>query len=165
MAVRGWPWWTGCVSCSRVSSAPLHPRPLDLAAIAPRLLEQARAFAPDAVVTPHVTPGPAVLGDPALVPLMLAQLFTNAVRFSERPVRQVWFGPAAARDVDVPEGHEVYAVRDDGIGIPAKFHTPSSTCSSAHGVDHFGGGIGAGRAGQPDRGASWRPLWVDLRAR
>ena len=147
MAVRGVALVDGLRQLSRVSSAPLNPRPLDLAAIAPRLLEQARTFAPGAVVTPHITPGPAVLGDPALVPLMLSQLFANAVRFSERPGRQVWFGPAAADDVHVPEGHEVYAVRDDGIGIPAKFHTAVfDMFKRLHGPEHFGGGVGAGLA-------------------
>lgn len=147
MATRGVAMVDGLRQLSRVSSAPLHPRPLDLAALAPRLFAQAQAAAPEAIVEPHVTPGPPVLGDPALVPLMLSHLFANAVRFSERPRRQVWFGPAAAGDVHVPVGHEVYAVRDDGIGIPAKFQTAVfDMFKRLHAGDRFGGGIGAGLA-------------------
>jgi two-component system, chemotaxis family, sensor kinase Cph1 len=147
MATRGVAMVDGLRQLSRVSTAPLHPRPLDLAALAPRLIEQARAAAPEAVVVGHLTAGPAVLGDPALVPLMLSYLFANAVRFSERPRRQVWFGPVAASDAPVPAGHAVYAVRDDGIGIPAKFHTAVfDMFKRLHGVDRFGGGIGAGLA-------------------
>lgn len=147
MATRGVAMVDGLRQLSRVSAGPLNPRPLDLAALAPRLIEQARATVPDAIVEAHVTAGPPVLGDPALVPLMLSHLFANAVRFSERPRRQVWFGPATATDAPVPAGHVVYAVRDDGIGIAAKFHTAVfDMFKRLHGVDRFGGGVGAGLA-------------------
>lgn len=147
MATRGVAMVDGLRQLSRVSAAPLHPRPLDLAALAPRLLEQARAAAADAVVEPHITAGPVVLGDPALIPLVLSHLFANAVRFSTRSRRQIWFGPAEPGDVPVPAGHDVYAVRDDGIGIDARFHTAVfDMFKRLHAVDRFGGGVGAGLA-------------------
>ena len=146
MAARGVAMVDGLRQLSRVSTVPLQPRTLDLAALAPRLLAQADPGTPGATVESQVTPGPPVTGDPALVPLMLSHLFANAVRFSDRPHRQVWFGPARAGDVPVPDGHEVYAVRDDGIGIAARFHTAVfDMFKRLHGVDRYGG-VGAGLA-------------------
>lgn len=133
---------------SRVSDTPVHPRPLDLGQLAPRLLQDAAARAPAATIHSHVAAAfPPVLGDPALVPLMLRQLFDNAVRFSDHPTRNVWFEPVPMPAAHVPPSHAVFVVRDDGLGIAERFQdTVFDMFKRLHAADRFGGGVGAGLA-------------------
>lgn len=147
MAVRGVAMVDGLRRFSRVASAAVQPRRLDLAALAARAVARCAALVPDAEVRAHVAPLPDVLGDPALVPDVLDALCSNAVRFHAGPVRDVTVAPYAATPDRLPEGHVAIAVTDTGIGIEPQWHEAVfDMFKRLHAPDRFGGGVGAGLA-------------------
>ena len=119
MAVRGVAMVDGLRRFSRVASAPVQLRRLDLTAMAGRAVARSAALAPDATVRPRVAALPAVLGDPALVADVLTTLTDNAVLFHQGAV----------------------------IGIDPRFHDAVfEMFKRLHAADRFGGGVGAGLA-------------------
>ncbi len=133
---------------ARLSTAPISPRRVDMAAAATRAAALVRGRWPGLALDLTVDPAaPAAVIDPAQAPVLLDHLFTNAVLFHDRAERHVSFGPADALAPDMPAGHVAYAVRDDGLGIPARHRAVVfDMFKRLHGSDKFGGGVGAGLA-------------------
>lgn len=147
MAVRGVAMVDGLRRFSRVASAEMHPRPLDLAAMASRAIVRSAALVPEATVQAHVAPLPAVLGDPALVPDVLDALCANAVLFHTGTVRDVTVAPLDAPAAACPGGQVAIGITDTGIGIDAKFHDAVfEMFKRLHAPYAFGGGVGVGLA-------------------
>ena len=89
MAVRGVAMVDGLRRFSRVASAPVQSRRLDLTAMAGRAVARSAALAPDATVRPRVAALPAVLGDPALVARRDKSLEAVGVRLLRFPAQRV----------------------------------------------------------------------------
>ena len=147
MAVRGVAMVDGLRRFSRVASAPVQLRRLDLTAMAGRAVARSAALAPDATVRPRVAALPAVLGDPALVADVLTTLTDNAVLFHQGAVRDVVVAPLDAPAAACPAGQVAIGVTDTGIGIDPRFHDAVfEMFKRLHAADRFGGGVGAGLA-------------------
>ena len=131
---------------SRAATAPCVMRPLDLTGIATRVAATAAGrVAPCQTDVTIAGALPRVAGDPSLVPLLLDRLFANAFTFNTQPARHLWFGPLGDTTHDVPAGHVALAVRDNGIGIPERWHGGIfDLFKRLHGPDKFGGGAGVG---------------------
>lgn len=148
MAVRGVATVDALRQFARLSTVPVNPRRVDLAGACTRAATRVQARFPDIAVDVVVAPDlPAVSADPALVPLLLDALFTNAVQYDTRPHRTVRVAAADPTPHPVPSGHAACAVHDDGIGIPVEQREAVfALLKRLHGHDKFGGGVGAGLA-------------------
>lgn len=130
---------------SRVATADVRLRPLDLTAVLARVTADVLRRHPEWTATPVITTLPAVQGDPALIPLLFDVLVDNALRFSERETRRIEIAPYEA--APAPDGFVAIAVSDDGIGVPAKYRQDVfAMFKRLHPADAYGGGIGAGLA-------------------
>lgn len=147
MAARGVATVDALRQFARLSTVPLHPRPLDLAAAVARAMGRVRPRIAGVTVEAVVDPAlPPVLADPALLPVLLDVLLTNAAQYDTRPHRTITVGPAAA-DRAVPDGQVAVAVHDEGIGLPAdEREAVFAMLKRLHAHDRFGGGVGAGLA-------------------
>ncbi|MGE0813540.1 MAG: ATP-binding protein [Vicinamibacterales bacterium] len=148
MATRGVAMVDGLRALTRVSTAEVRFRPLDLGPMAARAVADARVREPEATIEAAIaTALPAAWGDPTLVPMVLQALVANAARFHRQPVRRIWIEPLAAPPPPIAEGFTAFAVRDDGIGIPERERAAVfDIFKRLHPVDAFGGGVGAGLA-------------------
>ncbi|MFN8644383.1 MAG: ATP-binding protein [Candidatus Binatia bacterium] len=147
LAGRGVALIDGLRRYTRVTSAPVQLRSLDLTTLAHRAVAQAARLVPDVTVRAEVAPLPAVQADPALIPDLLAALCANAVVFHTGLERVVRVAPLADPGRALPPGHVAIGVRDEGIGIDPKQHTAIfDMFKRLHAPDKFGGGAGAGLA-------------------
>ncbi len=132
---------------ARVSTVPLNVRSVDLAAVATQVASTVSRRHGDVQVTATVEPiAMPVAIDPAMAVGLLERLFDNAVRFSQQTHRHLTFSAAAADDAE-GLGLVTFAVRDDGIGVAPKHRVEIfDMFKRLHGLDKFGGGVGAGLA-------------------
>ena len=87
-------------------------------------------------------PLPKVRADRARVGEIFANLIVNAVKYNDKPRKQVEIG---MKNGSLSAGSPVFYVRDNGIGIPEKHHDAVFRIfKRLHGRDKFGGGTGAG---------------------
>ena len=103
------------------------------------------------IVAPRALPH--ILCDRVRVREVLVNLLSNALKYNDKPTKQVEVGyidaqePSALRG-SFPEGTEeqtVYFVRDNGIGIsPRHFDQVFKMFKRLHGREEYGGGTGAG---------------------
>jgi light-regulated signal transduction histidine kinase (bacteriophytochrome) len=99
-------------------------------------------------------PLPRILCDRIRVRDVFVNLLSNAMKYTDRPRRRVEIGylapdEAGDRGGAPPgtQGHAVYFVRDDGIGIkPRHVEQVFKIFRRLHGRDEYGGGAGAGLA-------------------
>ena len=101
---------------SQVSRTALHPRPLDLSALASTILDDLAARDPQRVVDVQIEPGVTAIGDPGLLRLMLENLLGNAWKFTGKT--------ASARitvGVTNDAGERAYFVRDNGAGFDMEY--------------------------------------------
>jgi signal transduction histidine kinase len=83
---------------------------------------------------------------------VFVNLLSNALKYNDKPVVQIEIGYLAPHEVQPQahwpqgiEGHLVYYVRDNGIGIQARhFNQLFKMFKRLHGRDEYGGGTGAG---------------------
>lgn len=94
---------------ARIDDVPLEVQPVDVNALVERVIEGLPAG--DRTVEVRVAPGLCVEGDPQLVRLLLANLLSNAWKFTART-------PGAAIEVGM-SADRTYFVRDNGIGFDA----------------------------------------------
>jgi two-component system, chemotaxis family, sensor kinase Cph1 len=96
---------------------------------------------------------PQILCDRIRVREVLVNLLSNALKYNDKPTKQVEVGyveaneEAALRSTFPPgtEGQTVYYVRDNGIGIsPRHFDQVFKMFKRLHGREEYGGGTGAG---------------------
>lgn len=131
---------------ARVERAALTSRRVDLGDMASQLALTVAGRSADARVSFHLGADlPCVLADRTLTSILLDRLLSNAILYNERRDRHVWFDRVAMPSRDLPSGHDAYAVRDDGIGIPARHHDDVfDMFRRLHAHDKYRGGVGAG---------------------
>jgi signal transduction histidine kinase len=106
----------GLLQLSRAGRAQLELEGLDMQALAREVYAQVRAARGDHDIELFVDPLPPAHGDRALIADVFANLFDNALKYSQgRHPRSIRVG---ARQEDE---EFVYAVADDGIGFDARF--------------------------------------------
>ncbi|QIX60815.1 GAF domain-containing protein [Hymenobacter sp. BT18] len=97
-------------------------------------------------------PLPTLFVDPVRIREVFNNLITNAMRYNNKPERQIVIGQAPAgisspRGPVNPEEFAVFYVRDNGIGIEARhYDSIFKLFKRLHAPDKFGGGTGAGLA-------------------
>ena len=97
-------------------------------------------------------PLPTVQCDPVRVREIFSNLISNALKYNRQSCPRVEVGyfapnePGACSNAPAEaDGHIIYYVRDDGIGIEARhFEQIFRMFKRLHGRDEFGGGVGAG---------------------
>ena len=141
----------GLLALSRVGRAPVHPEPLDLAAL---VHEAQSALAPQAVGRPVQwtvdVGGVALHGDAALVRQLLQELMGNALKFTARhqapddPARIAITARAVAQGGALPSVR--LQVQDNGVGFdPARGQALFGVFQRLHREGDFDG-VGAGLA-------------------
>ncbi|RTQ47900.1 GAF domain-containing protein [Hymenobacter gummosus] len=110
---------------------------------------------------------PTLRCDPVRLREVFHNLFTNAMRYSDKPERQITVGLAPAK-VRGPRGtgspsHYVFYVRANGIGIDPKHHDNIfKIFRRLHAQDKYGGGTGAGLSiARKMIGRHDGEMWVD----
>jgi two-component system, chemotaxis family, sensor kinase Cph1 len=142
---------------SRVGRATLQFQPVDLNEVVAEALEMVaarRQEVPTEIRLPQ--PLPTVACDRMRVREILVNLLANALKYNDRPQREIEIGWRA----DGTRG-PVFFVRDNGIGIePRHFETVFKMFRRLHGREAFGGGSGAGlsivqKLVEQHRGSVW----------
>jgi PAS domain S-box-containing protein len=105
------------LALSRAGRASLRKTPVDLTALAGEVVGQARLGLEGRTVDFHVGPLPVVNADRGLITLVLANLVSNAVKYSrERNPATI-----AIETASVEDGSPAVVVRDNGIGFDMKY--------------------------------------------
>jgi signal transduction histidine kinase len=105
---------------SRAGRVVYQMQPLDVAAIARRVVDAMRRTAEERKAEVAVGPLPPAWGDPVAVEQVFANLVGNALNYLD-PARPGRVELGALADAD-PGGARTYFVRDNGVGIPAAYH-------------------------------------------
>ena len=101
------------LSLSHLSAVDLVRRPVDLAVLARRVVEQLREADPDRIAEIEIAPALPTHGDERLLQQALANLLGNAWKFSRgKPVTRIRFGARMEA-----AGFVVYSVEDEGAGF------------------------------------------------
>jgi signal transduction histidine kinase len=101
---------------SRVTRAGMRRAPVDLSAIAGRIVERLRESGKDRAVDVSIPPGVTAWGDETLLEVVLSNLIENAFKFTApRDGARIEFGCVAR------EGEKIYFVRDNGVGFDPAF--------------------------------------------
>ncbi|MES3003837.1 MAG: ATP-binding protein [Pseudomonadota bacterium] len=103
----------GLLVLDRVSRAPLSIEPLDLSAMARRVLDELRRADPQRDVAIAVQEGLSAQGDRRLVQIAMRELLDNAWKFTSRREEALIEVGSQAGD----NGEPVYFVRDNGCGF------------------------------------------------
>ena len=105
------------LNLSTIVRAPLRAGVVDLGQLAQEIVEELRAGAPERRVECVIAEGIKVQGDAGLLRLALANLLSNAWKFTgSRQQARITFGARTAG-----EGRDVYYVRDDGAGFDPQY--------------------------------------------
>lgn len=124
---------------SRVSRRELATAPVDIAALVREVFEEARSAAPQRKIVLLLGAAPPARGDCTMIRQVLANLFSNAVKFTARRAE-------AVIEVDgAVEGDKVvYRVKDNGAGFDMRYVDKLfGVFQRLHGTDEFEGtGIG-----------------------
>ena len=105
------------LNLSTIVRAPLHTTVVDLGELAQEIVQELRAGAPERRVECVIAEGIKVQGDAGLLRLALANLLSNAWKFTgSRQQAHITFG--ARTD---GKGRDVYYVRDDGAGFDPQY--------------------------------------------
>lgn len=97
-------------------------------------------------------PLPTVLCDMVRVREIFSNLISNALKYNRQKLPRIEIGFISADELsnrpkgpDTADGHTIYFVRDNGIGIDqSHFEKIFGMFKRLHGSDEFGGGVGAG---------------------
>jgi signal transduction histidine kinase len=105
---------------SRLESGtvPLQRQAFEVAPLLQDAAAEARLAAPEVAVTVHAEPGLVVDGDPERVHQVVANLLSNATRYSPAGGQVEVRATAAHRGTRNPTGEVVIEVADQGTGIP-----------------------------------------------
>jgi len=97
---------------SQVSRGDLERVPLDLSALAWRILQDLALVDPGRTVHTSIAPGLKATGDPSLVVIILENLLRNAWKYTGKTAEaRIAFG------LLVQDGERVFFVRDNGAGF------------------------------------------------
>jgi PAS domain S-box-containing protein len=105
------------LTLSRATRAELRWRPVDLTAIAQRILADLRAADPDRPLELIVEDGLRATGDPALLELVLQNLIANAWKFTAKQDKALIHVGAE----QLPDGTCSFFVRDTGAGFDMRY--------------------------------------------
>jgi two-component system sensor histidine kinase/response regulator len=101
---------------SRVSRLDLRPQFVDLSELARSIAAELQSRDPDRRVDFVIAPRLAVTGDPALLRIVLVNLFENSWKFTrKRETAQIEFG------ITYQDGVDAFFLKDDGAGFDAKY--------------------------------------------
>lgn len=93
-------------------------------------------------------PLPKVFADENRIGEVFSNLISNAIKYNDQPQKRVEIGYAENETRDVagaPKIERVFYVRDNGIGIDARFHSDIFRIfKRLHGRKEYSGGVGAG---------------------
>ncbi len=124
---------------SRLGRQPVSSRPVAMAPLVHRVLEELRESSPERIGELYVQDLPDCLGDEALLRQVLTNLFSNAIKFTRRrkPARIEVGYRREPREI-------VYFVRDNGVGFDMRFASNLfGMFQRLHSQDEFEGtGIG-----------------------
>jgi hypothetical protein len=124
---------------SRFSRQPLEKRQVDMARLVSDTVAPLRTASPERAVDVEVGALPPALADPALLAQVMANLLSNAFKFTRQ-------SPAARIEVtgEVDGDHVTYSVRDNGVGFdPADAPRLFSIFQRLHSDSEFeGNGVG-----------------------
>jgi PAS domain S-box-containing protein len=107
---------------SRAGRVVYQPQVLDVTTIARRVIDAMRRTAEERKSTVTMSTLPPALGDPVAVEQVFANLIGNALNYLD-PARPGLVTVGALSDEESPSGMRTYFVRDNGIGIPAAYHS------------------------------------------
>lgn len=135
------------LNLSRTTRAELTRQPVDLTALARRVVADIAAAAPEREPDTEVEVDEALraVGDPALLELALANLISNAWKFTAKVDEpRIRFG------ADTQEGGQVFFVRDNGAGFDMRYKDKLFVpFQRLHSYDDFdGSGIGLAIVGR-----------------
>lgn len=124
---------------SRVSRRELATTPVDMAALVSEVFEEARGAAPQRKIVLQLGAAPPARGDCIMIRQVLANLFSNAVKFTARRAEAV-----IEVDGEVVGDEVVYRVKDNGVGFDMRYADKLfGVFQRLHGADEFEGtGIG-----------------------
>ena len=128
---------------SRLTRGDLQRTPVDLSALAEKLLSELREREPRRTVTTRVQPGIEAVGDAALLEDMLRNLLSNAWKFTRHEEHaEIGF------DVEDNPAGPIYVVRDNGVGFDMRYAGKLfAAFQRLHGPEEFeGDGIGLATA-------------------
>lgn len=158
------------LTLSRATRVELSHQPVDLTAIAHRVLSDLRAAEadPDRPMQLIVEDGLRAVGDPALLELALQNLISNAWKFTGKQDKAL----IHVGEDRLPDGARAFFVRDTGAGFDMRYadklfvpfqrlHSPEDFAGSGIGlaivgriINRHGGRVWA--EGHPERGAVFR---------
>lgn len=127
------------LNLSRAGRVEMHPRRVDLSAMAREITDELLGSDPNRKVEFRIEEGLSALGDEHLLRIVMHNLLSNAWKFtSKQPRALIEFGGAHE------QGRGVYYVRDNGVGFdPAYADKLFSPFQRLHTEDEFPGtGIG-----------------------
>ncbi|HZK73519.1 MAG TPA: response regulator [Clostridia bacterium] len=129
----------GLQSLFRVTSGDIHRELVDISALASEIVDEMRVSSPDRKVKVEIASKLTVSADARLARIMLANLLSNAWKFTSRK-------PEAAIEVggEVVEGESRQFVRDNGVGFDMLYsHKLFGAFQRLHSESEFpGAGIG-----------------------
>jgi PAS domain S-box-containing protein len=126
---------------SKLSRTSFRQEPIDLSALANAAVVRLRVADPERLVQVDIDKVPMAIGDSTLVADALANLISNAWKYTAR-VKSAWVGFSAMRTSD---GTTVYLVQDNGVGFDMndaqRLFRPFSRLQSSQGFEGTGMGL------------------------
>jgi PAS domain S-box-containing protein len=128
------------LSLAQVSRTQLRVEPVDLSALAQKIIDEWRVREPERDVRVHIAPGLQVEGDARLLRVAMENLVGNAWKFTSKRER----ADITVGQIEAPDGLPAYFVRDNGAGFDMAYaHKLFTAFQRLHGAQDFAGtGIG-----------------------
>jgi light-regulated signal transduction histidine kinase (bacteriophytochrome) len=128
------------LSLAQVSRTQLRVEPVDLSALAQKIIDEWRVREPQRDVRVHIAPGLQVEGDARLLRVAMENLVGNAWKFTSKRER----ADITVGQIEAPDGLPAYFVRDNGAGFDMAYaHKLFTAFQRLHGAQDFAGtGIG-----------------------
>jgi two-component system sensor histidine kinase/response regulator len=129
----------GLQTLFRLTSGEIHREPCDISALAAEIVDETRASDPERRVEVSISEGLTVSADPRLARILLANLVSNAWKFtSKEPAARIEIG------AEMVDGDTRQFVRDNGVGFDMIYaHKLFGAFQRLHSQSEFSGaGIG-----------------------
>jgi chemotaxis family two-component system sensor kinase Cph1 len=138
---------------SRVGRLDPEPQPIDMNELVAEVVDLLHPRFEQTGTTVEVQgPLPTVWADATRLREVFNNLFTNAIKYNNKPSKHIVVGLAPAGTAGLhgaaqPDAYDVFFVQDDGIGIDPRHHAGIFRIfKRLHAQDKYGGGTGAGLA-------------------